>query len=305
MPDALKQNLRPLSDADREAEKAWVAGVNDFIASITPESDIRAAADGFTNRIPIAEGVNLVMIHEADARGWWIHPTTPSTRVILFLHGGGYAVGSATVYRGLASQLAQRTGLSTFVLDYPLAPEQPFPAAYDAVITALRWLAAQGLDRVALVGDSAGGGLALAALGEPASHAAKIGAVIAFSPWTDLALTGESIFRTTEDPMITLPGLKHTASQYLAGADPKDGRASPLYRIPDALPPIYIQVGENERLLDDSCRYAELARRRGGLVRLDVWEGLSHVFQFNITALQNARRALDDAAHFLEMCWER
>jgi monoterpene epsilon-lactone hydrolase len=303
---AAQQNQRPINDADREAVKASLAAILEFQAGLTPETDLRAAVDGFVSSAPMAEGVALESVNQAGMRGWWVRPEKMlATRVILYLHGGGYTVGSAMAYRAFASQLAKRAGLATFVLDYPLAPEAPFPAAYDAVIAALRWLAAQGLDRVAVVGDSAGGGLALAAIGEPATIPARIGAVIAFSPWTDLALTGESLsITTTEDPMITAEATAYFAAQYLAGADPKDGRASPLYRIPDVPPPIYIQVGANEHLLDDSRRYAALARERGGMVRLDVWEGLAHVFQMNFATLQNARLALDDAAHFLEFCWE-
>lgn len=306
MTQAAQPNQRPISDADREAAKAIVAAVLEFQAGLTPETNLRAAVDGFVSRTPMADGVALAGVDQAGIRGWWVRPANAAAkRVILYLHGGGYTVGSAKAYRGFASQLATRAGLATFVLDYPLAPEAPFPAAYDAVIAALRWLAAQGLDRVALVGDSAGGGLALAAIAEPAAISAQIGAVIVFSPWTDLALTGESLsIKTTEDPMITAEATAYVAAQYLAGADPKDGRASPLYRIPEAPPPIYIQVGANEHLLDDSRRYAALARERGGMVRLDIWEGLAHIFQTNVATLENARLALDDAAHFLEFCWK-
>lgn len=304
---AVQLNIRPASDEDRAEKKVARASFDEFLASLTPKTDLRAAIDDFVARTPIADGLDVIRVDDADLHGWWLRPAQPASgRTILFLHGGGYAVGSATGYRGFASQLASRTGLAAFVLDYPLAPEEPFPAAYDATLRALHGLARQGHDDIAIVGDSAGAGLALALLGEPALAGVTIGAIVAFSPWTDLAVTGGSVIEPGgEDPMITVDGLFDAAARYLAGADPKDGRASPLYRIPEKLPPIYIQVGAHERLLDDARRYATLAGERGGIVRLDIWEDMSHVFQFDYTITRNARRAFDDAAHFLISHWAK
>jgi len=157
--------------------------------------------------------------------------------------------------------------------------------------------------QVALVGDSAGGGLALGLAGE-ANAAPAIAAIAVFSPWVDLAMTGASISDPAiHDPIFQPPMLAGPAAAYLAGADPKDGRASPLYAVPQTLPPLLIQVGGDEILLDDARRYAKAAAARGGEVRLDVFEGLHHVFQGATRDLPTARSALDAVATFLNRHW--
>jgi monoterpene epsilon-lactone hydrolase len=301
---AVKEMRRPLSAADREAVKALLKVEKPIAAKLAKNPNAREIFDEALSQTPIAEGVELEDIDQAGVRGWWIRPLRASLdRAILYVHGGGYALGNTTVYRGLVSQLVQRAGVTAFVLDYPLAPEHHFPAAYDAVTVARRWLTAQGVNQIVLAGDSAGGGLVLATLDEPMIGSATIAAVVAFSPWTDLALTGESFEKIKDDPILSTDAIRLWAAQYLAGADPKDGRASPLYRIPKELPPIYIQVGEREILLDDSRRYAALAAARGGQVRLNFWEGLFHLFQIDVASIGNARLALDDAAQFLNLHW--
>jgi acetyl esterase/lipase len=189
------------------------------------------------------------------------------------------------------------------VADYPLAPEQVFPAAPEAVAAIRRWLGAQGVAQVALVGDSAGGGLALGLAGE-ANAAPAIAAIAVFSPWVDLAMTGASISDPAiHDPIFQPPMLAGPAAAYLAGADPKDGRASPLYAVAQTLPPLLIQVGGDEILLDDARRYAHAAADKGGEVQLDIFEGLHHVFQGATRDLPAARRALDAVAAFLNRHW--
>jgi epsilon-lactone hydrolase len=213
-------------------------------------------------------------------------------------------LGSATGYRGFASQIAVRAGVATFVLDYPLAPEHPFPAAYDAVIVALKWMAKSGIREIALVGDSAGGGLALAALGDDGGRSLNIACVAAFSPWVDLGLTGpSSLSDETRDRVLTRPILAGGAAAYLGPANPADGRASPLYDIPGHLPPVAFQVGTDELLLDDARRYAAAAAQRGNTVQLEVYEGLHHVFQRSTHELASARYALDRIAAFMSRYW--
>lgn len=240
-------------------------------------------------------------------RGWWIRPdAAPTDRAILFLHGGAYLLGSAGAYRGFASQIAVRADVATFVLEYPLAPARPFPAAFDAVLTALTWLKVQGIAHVSLVGDSAGGGLALAASNVRVHGTPSVSSVVAFSPWTDLTCSGSSFSdRNVRDPIFEPSVLVEAASAYLAGADPRDGRASPLYGIADDVPPIAIQVGSDELLLDDSRRYAMRAAENGAVVHLDVFDGLHHVFQRSISELPTARMALDQAAAFIHAHWTR
>jgi acetyl esterase/lipase len=152
-----------VSDDDRSAAAAMLDRTQQHFAEF--KGNMREAYDAMTAQTPMADGVELESVDNADVKGWWVRPEhAQAGRAILFLHGGAFVLGSATGYRGFASQLAVRAGIDTFVLDYPLAPEHPFPAAYDAVIAALKWLAKSGFRDIALVGDSAGGGLALSAV---------------------------------------------------------------------------------------------------------------------------------------------
>ncbi len=303
----LIENSHALSAEDARAETMLLT------ATVRPPptasmEERRVGYDRMTARgTPIADGIGSEAVHEGGVQGWWVRPEgAVATRAVLFLHGGAYLVGSAEAYRGFASQVAVRAGVAAFVLDYPLAPEHPYPAAPEAAAHALAWLRTQGVAEVALVGDSAGGGLAFGLLGGTMGEAPRVASVVVFSPWTDLALTGASFTSPdTHDPLMQVAGITNAAASYLAGADPRDGRASPLHAIPDVLPPLLVQVGRDELLLDDARRYAAVAADRGGEVRLDVYEGLHHVFQRAVGELSAARRALDDAAAFINAHWQR
>jgi acetyl esterase/lipase len=292
-----------LSEDERQIEQAVLAAIGQRFASFS--GSLRDAYDAMIAETPIAEGVTLEAVDQNDVQGWWVRPAgAPAGRAILFLHGGAYGLGSAKAYRGFASQIVVRAGVAAFVADYPLAPEHPFPAAFEAAVAARRWLETLGVAQIALVGDSAGGALALAALNEPEANAPAVAAVVVFSPWIDLALSGPSFANPdTHDPIFQRQVLTGAVVAYLDGADPRDGRASPLYSIPDRLPPLAIQVGTDELLLDDARRYAALAAEKGGEVRLDIFEGLHHVFQRSTAELPSARRALDAAADFLAIHW--
>jgi len=292
-----------LSDDERQIEQAVLAGIHELFSN--PTGDQRETYDTLITRTPIADGVTLEAIDRDGVSGWWVRPTgAPADRAILFLHGGAYMLGSAKAYRGLASQVAVRAGVAAFVADYPLAPEHVFPAATEAAAVLRRWLGRQGVSQVALVGDSAGGGLALSVLGDTATTSPAIAAIAVFSPWLDLAMTGASVASPDiHDPIFQPEMLAGPAGAYLAGADPRDGRASPLYDVPEVVPPLLIQVGGDEILLDDARRYAQAAADKGGEVRLDIFEGLHHVFQGATRDLPTARRALDAVAAFLNRHW--
>ncbi|WP_206521664.1 alpha/beta hydrolase, partial [Mesorhizobium sp. M7A.F.Ca.CA.001.05.1.1] len=184
---------------------------------------------------------------------------------MLYIHGGGYVLGSAEALANFAGQIAARVGADIFVPDYRLAPEHPFPAAIDDAVAAYRGLVAEGAERIVVVGDSAGGGLTLALLSILAADKTKglvqpVGAA-AMSPWTDLALTGDSIeTRAEADPIFTRGVLQSFADMYLQGQDATNPKASPLYAQLRGLPPIRIDVGDDELLLADSIRYADRAR---------------------------------------------
>lgn len=291
----------PLTADERDRERSLRARFAQFWS--TAAGDPRSVYDTFISSKPSAEGVASEQVETASVRGWWVRPSVAEGHgVILYLHGGSYIAGSAKAYRGFASQLASRTGRPVFVLDYPLAPEAPLPAAPDAVLAAYEWLAAKGSEPIALVGDSAGGGLTLATLARLArapQQRTPIAGVV-FSPMVDLAFTGASMKDARiDDPLLTYQALQAAAGMYLGGADSRDPLASPLFGDLSALPPLLIQVGSDERLLDDARQYAERATRAGSPVRLEVWEGMHHVFQVDIGDLRSSGVALDRAAAFL------
>lgn len=295
----IERHAPPPGDLDRQAAAlAWNAALMERY-----RGDRRAAYAAMARRTPMATGIACEHLAK-PVRGWWLRPREArQDRAILFIHGGGYHLGDAEAYCGFASQLAVRTGCAVLCIDYPLAPEHPFPAAYDAARHALEWMGLQGIEQVSLTGDSAGGGLVLALLNDPADRPG-IASALAFSPWTDLALTGRSLNEpATRDPIFSRAALAQLADGYLAGADPRDPRASPLYGLPDRLPPLAIQVGSEELLLDDARRYARMASHRSSHARLDIFDGMHHVFQRDVEGLAMARLALDLAARFIQSSW--
>ncbi|MFD5466473.1 alpha/beta hydrolase [Kitasatospora sp. NPDC127059] len=228
----------------------------------------------------------------------------PGAGTILYFHGGGWVFGSPETALSLTGNLVARTGLGAYSLDYRLAPEHPFPAAIEDCLSAYRALLDQGEDpsEIVFAGDSAGGGLAVttclaardAGLPQPA-------AVLAFSPGLDATRSGASM-RTKEgiDPIFTRAALDHTGAMYLGGADPRQPLLSPAVHADlTGLPPMLIQVGTNELLLDDSTRLAARASAAGVDVVLDITADAPHVFQCFTGVLDEADEALDRAALFL------
>ena len=236
-----KVSLHRLSDDERRAAQKVLAAIDHHAATFLGTR--RQGYDAMAAMTPMAEKVSFEEVRDPAFGGWWVRPeNSQAEKAILFLHGGAYMLGSATAYRGFASQVAVRAGVAAFVLDYPLAPEHPFPAAFESVILVRRWLATQGVEEISLVGDSAGGGLALASLNTPLHDSPWVASVVVFSPWTDLTLSGSSVRSAdTHDPIFEPATLAAAATTYLGAANPKDGRASPLFAIPDSLPPLAIQ----------------------------------------------------------------
>ncbi|TYC66574.1 alpha/beta hydrolase [Streptomyces sp. CB01881] len=228
----------------------------------------------------------------------------PGAGTILYFHGGGWVFGSPETALSLTGNLVARTGLGAYSPHYRLAPEHPFPAAIEDTLSAYRALLDRGEDPSAIVfaGDSAGGGLAVTTcLAARDAGLPLPAAVLAFSPGTDATRTGESM-DTKEgiDPIFTRAALEHTGAMYLAGADPRQPLLSPaLHADLTGLPPMLIQVGANEVLLDDSTRLAARARAAGVDVILDVTADVPHVFQSFAGVLDEADEALDRAALFL------
>jgi epsilon-lactone hydrolase len=241
-----------------------------------------------------AGGVDAVRIAVREAR---------SDRCVLYFHGGGYAFGTAKLCRDFTWRIGAAACACVIYLDYRLAPEHPFPAAVEDAATAYRWLAVRfDPGRIAFMGESAGGGLALATLYKLRDEGLPLpGAAVALSPWTDLALTGPSLqSNAAADPMLTATHLPALANGYLAGADPRHHYASPLYGDASGLPPTLIHVGSDEILRDDAMRMADRLRAAGCEVEIEVWPRMPHAWHLYARILPEARRAIDRIGAFLQ-----
>jgi epsilon-lactone hydrolase len=264
------------------------AAFDAIMENVLPRSDVTFEA-GTIGRVP----------------GLWADPIRGrEDAVILHLHGGWFNFGSARAFRHFVGHIAARAGARAFIPDYRLAPEHPFPAAVDDVMACYRGLDKSGVRRIAVTGDSAGGNLALVlaslASNERVAAKAALAGVFAFSPVTDLTLSGDSYrTRAEAEPYFTREQVAELVHAYLGDADPKHPMASPLYASLFALPPVRIHVGDDEVLLDDSRRYVERAVDAGLDARLDIWLGMAHGFCSSIGDLKAATLALDAAGIFL------
>jgi epsilon-lactone hydrolase len=286
-------------------------------ATLRPEIDVEGARALTAKRAwspKVPSGWRLRETYRADAplRGEWLEPVTSASGsakaavrapTILYFHGGGYYFCSPKSHRALVFGLATRAGAPTFSLDYRLAPEHRFPGALDDAMTAYRQLVADGTppESIVIAGDSAGGGLALATLValRDAGDPLPAGGVL-FSPWTDLAASGTTI-RSNDgaDPMFSGQAIGRAARVYLGDTPATHPYASPVYADLQGLPPLFIQAGSTEVLLDDSRRVAENARLAGVSVELQIWPKMPHVWQLFAPFLPEARQALDAAAGFV------
>ena len=255
-------------------------------------------------RPPPLRGTLVEPIATAGFTGEWVlAPGVIPAGDLLYLHGGAYLHGSAAGRRGFGSRLSRAGEVRVLGVDYRLAPEHPFPAAVEDAVQAYEWLLEDGArsEQVVIGGDSAGGGLALAALGVLQERGIPLpaGAVL-LSPWTDLTLSGSSISsRAGEDMVLDRAGLQEAAGHYLGGTRPGDPGASPLFADLGGLPPLLIQVGTAEILWDDSVRLAAAAREAGVPVVLDEWPGAWHGFQTLAPLIPEARHAVHQIGVFI------
>ena len=251
-----------------------------------------------TAAFPVPEGVKSTPVDAGGIPAEWITARgSGDEQTIYWLHGGGYCIGSINTHRGLLARISAASRARAFAIDYRLAPEDPFPAAVEDAVSGYLWLLSTGVDPAQMIigGDSAGGGLAAATLvalkedGKPLPAAA-----VCISPWTDLALTGESLRSKAEaDPMITNDGVTRVRDAYVGDANPSAPLVSPIYADLSRLPPMLIQVGENEVLLNDSTRLAERAEAGGVDVTLEVWPEMIHVWHFFAAMLPEGQQAID------------
>jgi epsilon-lactone hydrolase len=248
-----------------------------------------------------------VKCEPVDAGGvkaeWIVPPGAADDRVILYLHGGGYVMGSINTHRAMIARIARASQARALALDYRMAPEHPFPAAVEDSTAAYRWLLAQGYkpSKIAISGDSAGGGLTLATLLALRDAGTALPAAAApISPWTDMEGTGASVkTRAAKDPMVGSANLLPMAKMYVGDRNPKDPLASPLYGDYRGLPPLLIQVGDAEILLDDSTRVAERAKAAGVNVDLEVWDEMMHVWHVFAKILPEGQQAIDKIGKFI------
>ena len=264
----------------------------------------RAAMDDFRDLTAEPAGVTVTAVDAGGVPSQWVVPDgAADDRVLMYLHGGGYVIGSMDTHTRLVGHLASAAGCRALNVDYRLAPEHPHPAAVTDSTTAFGWLLAQGVDpaKTAISGDSAGGGLTMATLvklrddGRPQPAGA-----VPISPWIDLEGTGESMDGKAEaDLLVGRDGLKMMSDMFLAGQDARDPLAAPLYADLTGIAPLYIQVGGDETLLDDSTRLAARAASAGVDVRLDCFPEMQHVFQMAAGNVPEADDAIARAGEWL------
>ena len=276
--------------------------VRKLLAAFPPMKDlsiqqVRAQMEGWVGAFPLPEGVSVEAEDAGGVPAEWVKaPGARDDTVFLYLHGGGYALGSLATGRHLAAAFSEAAATRVLSLDYRLAPEHPFPAAVDDAAAAVRWLVARGTrpEKILIGGDSAGGGLTVATLlalrdaGDPMPSAG-----VCISPWVDLTCSSDA-YRTKSgaDPVLVYEDIQWLASLYLGGRDPKTPLASPLFADLRGIPPLLIQVGSDEVLLDDAVGLDGRARAAGGESTLEVWEDMIHVWHMFFQMLQEGRDAI-------------
>lgn len=239
---------------------------------------------------------------------WIDAPGVDSDKALLYLHGGGFRVGSVRSHRDLIARISAAANCRALGVNYRRSPEHHFPAPIDDAVSAYQWLLDQGFSpgNIALVGDSAGGGLALSLLLVLRARGLPLPATVAtMSVWTDLSASGASyVTRAAADPIHQQRMILGMAKGYLDGADPLDPLASPLFADLHGLPPLLLQVGDRETVLDDSKNFAAKARTADVEVELEVWDNMIHVFQQFTTELPEARQAIESIGRFLKKHWQ-
>jgi acetyl esterase/lipase len=284
------------------------------IAALRAQLASRERSDDYRQMRKDLDALGLAFGHAADvaiektaANGvpaeWTTTPNAARDAALLYFYGGGYVIGSLDTHRHLTAEAGRAAGIATLALDYRLSPEAPFPAPVDDALAGYRFLLARGIKpgRVALAGDSAGGGLVVAAmlairdagLPQPACG-------WCISPWVDMEGIGETMAsKATADPIVEKTRLVMLAQLYLNGADPRSPLAAPIYADLSGLAPLCIQVGAAETLLDDALRLAKVAGAADVRVDLEIWPEMIHVWHLFYPALAAGRRAIDAGGAFI------
>jgi monoterpene epsilon-lactone hydrolase len=292
--------------ASKELEQAIALErtlLQDFTALQTPQQ-FRACYSRFLGRFPTPDDVRFEPL-QADGVSveWMIPPGAAPARTVLYLHGGGYLIGSPIDYREMVPRIARAAQARALAVDYRLAPEHPHPAAVEDAVTAYRWLLANGgrPEQTVFAGDSAGGGLTVATLVALRDRGVPLPAAgVCICPWVDLEAGGASVEgNAASDPLVQKELLLNMAQGYLQGQDPRTPLAAPLYADLRGLPPLLIQVGSIETLLDDAVRLRERAQAAGVDVTFEAWEGTPHVWHWFGSFLPEARQAIERIGEFV------
>ena len=266
--------------------------------------DFRLSYERIMASLPLDDDIKTRRVGVNGVPAEWISaPESQDGRVVLYLHGGGYLFGSARTHRVMLAHLARAAKARVLALDYRLAPEIPFPAPVEDSVSAYRWLLSQGFapEKMVIGGDSAGGGLTVAALvalrhvGEPMPAAG-----VCISPWADMEATGQSYTTNAEaDPSVSKENILKIAEVYMDGKDPKAPLASPIHADLTGLPPLLLQVGGIEVLLDDSTILKSRAKEAGVPVEMEVWDDMPHVWHHFAPILPEARKAIARIGEFV------
>ena len=283
--------------------------VRAHLAKLPPSDSLtiaerRAQYERAEKVFPTPPDVKVERVNAPAAPAEWLRPpsATPG-RVVLYLHGGGYVIGSPRSHRHLAAAIAGAAGASALLLDYRLAPEHPFPAAVEDATAAYRWLLDQAIapEHIVIAGDSAGGGLTVATL--LALREARVplpAGGVCISPWVDLTCSGASYAtKAAADPIVRRAGVEEMARAYLGATPPRTPLASPLFADLRGLPPLLIHVGSDEVLLDDAVRLAERAKAAGVDATLEIYDRMIHVWHWFLPMLDEAQTAVEAIGRFV------
>lgn len=294
-----------MSIRDRERLAMLFRGQDQAMAAPSWEQQ-RAGMEAMVDTLPPTEGFEAVPAVVGGIKGEWVRGkhVRRNDAAILYLHGGGYAIGSPKSHRHLTGLLSIESGLPVFAADYRLAPENPFPAAVDDGLAAYKGLLESGIapDRLAVSGDSAGGGLTVATLVAARDKGLPMPAcALPISPWVDLSQGGESHrARAARDPIVKKEGVDVMAAAYLGGADAKTPLASPLFADLKGLPPMLIQVGSEEALHSDAVALAGKLDAAGIEVSFESWGGMVHVWHIFHPILAEGRDAIARMGAYLK-----
>jgi monoterpene epsilon-lactone hydrolase len=256
----------------------------------------------------VAEDIGIEHVTVAGRAAEWLRaPGTQTGRAILYLHGGGYVMGSLNTHRSLGGEISRAAQAAVLLVDYRLAPEDPFPAAVEDGVASFRWLLDQGFapKNLAIAGDSAGGGLAAATLVSARDQDLPMpAAAVCISPWSDLTCSNESYKTCAEaDPMVGSGNIGDMARLYLQGKDARHPLASPNFADLRAFPPLLIHVGRDEVLLDDSIKLHEKAKADGVDSTLEIWDDMIHVWHAFHPMLPEGKQGIERVGAFLREKW--